>query len=205
MMRKPALALFVPALLFLGVLVLPSPGQAVTNAANRRVGTTTDATAVSVAVSKEFFPTAKSLDTVVVARGDVFADNLNGSALAGAVKGALLLTDGGSTAALRPEVLTEINRVLKAPSGTCSTANTDVFILGGTAAVSGAAEASIKAAGWCVTRLGGANRIATALSIGTRSGSAAARPTMHSSPARTTQPTRPRAVRSPGETGSRSP
>ena len=167
-MRKSAVALFVPVLLFLGVLVLPSPGQAVTNAANRRVGTTTDPTALSIQVSQEFFKTAKSLDTVLVARGNNFADNLGGSSLAGAVKGPLLLTKGntpGGTEALSAGVLDEINRVLKPASGACTLANTDVFILGGVNSVSRRPKATIKAAGWCVTRLGGANRVATALLI----------------------------------------
>jgi len=79
-----------------------------------------------------------------------FPDALGGAALAGAVKGPLLLTPKASVPA---EVLNEISRL----------GATKIYVLGSTAAVSAAAfnQLDAKIAGVPV-RLGGANRYATA-------------------------------------------
>jgi putative cell wall-binding protein len=165
-MRRSPLKFLLPLVMLLGLMVVPTAAQAVTTSGNRRIATATEPTAVSIQISKHFITTNQSLDAVVIARSDVFADNLNGSALAGTVKGVLLLTDGGSDAALRSEVRIEVNRVLKSPTKPCSDpAGTQVYILGGEQAISKSAETTLRNDGWCVTRLDGATRVETAISI----------------------------------------
>lgn len=87
-------------------------------------------------------------DTVVIAAGEQFPDGLSASALCGVYDAPLLLTPGRS---LHSAVAAEIQR-LEA---------TRAFIVGGTNAVSPAVEASLKALGLTVTRIGGANRYET--------------------------------------------
>lgn len=165
-MRKSPLKLFLALAMLLGLMVVPTAAQAVTTSGNRRIATATEPTAVSIQISQHFIKTNQSLNAVVIARSDQFADNLNGSALAGTAKGVLLLTDGGPDAELRPEIRTEVNRVLKSATKPCTDpAGTQVYILGGDQAVSAAVESTLVNDGWCVKRLGGANRFETAISI----------------------------------------
>ena len=94
-------------------------------------------------------------DTVtdtVIARSDVFADGLTGSALAGTLGAPLVLNPMG---ALDPRVLAQLEA-----AGT-----TDVTLLGGVDALSADVEQSLVDAGLTVTRLGGANRFETAALI----------------------------------------
>jgi putative cell wall-binding protein len=164
--RRSPLKFLLPFVMLLGLMVVPPAAQAVTTSGNRRIAEATEPTAVSIQISKHFIKTNQSLDAVVIARSDVFADNLNGSALAGTVKGVLLLTDGGPDAELRSEVRNEINRVLKSPTKPCSDpAGTQVYILGGEQAISKSAETTLRNDGWCITRLDGATRVETAISI----------------------------------------
>ena len=97
--------------------------------------------------SKAGFESAK---TVIISRGDLFADALAGSALAGAVDGPILLT---APTSLSAEVLAEIDRL----------GATSAYILGSEGAVSAGVEAALKAklGNDAVTRLAGSNRYET--------------------------------------------
>ncbi len=88
--------------------------------------------------------------TVVISRGDMFADALSGSALAGAVDGPILLT---APTTLSPGVLAEIERL----------GATSAYILGSDSAVSASIETALKSelGAANVTRLAGTNRYAT--------------------------------------------
>ena len=96
-----------------------------------RVGT-------AIAASVKAFPTAGSVETVVIATSMNWPDALGGAALAGAVDGPILLTNPTS---LPAEVGTEIGRL----------GATKAIILGGPSAVGTAVETALK------TRLGAAN------------------------------------------------
>lgn len=128
-----------------------------------RIAASTDATAASVDVSAQTFHGEDAL-MAVVGRNDVFADNLGGSALAGFGSGPLLLTDPGP-APLRPEVLAELQRALGPARGGDCTEEPEVYVLGGAAAVSPAAEQQIAAAGYCTMRLAGPSRVETAIAV----------------------------------------
>ena len=109
-----------------------------------------DRYATAVAVSKKNFATA---DTVVLATGADFADALAASGLAGAYDGSLLLTKPTS---LPANVKGEIAR-LKA---------TQVFIIGGTNAVSAEVAAEVDAmTGVSIKRIFGNDRYRTAAAI----------------------------------------
>ncbi len=109
----------------------------------------------AIAIAQDSYPNPKSADAVVVARADNFADALPGGVLAYKENGPLLITMSGG---LHSKVEAEISRVLK-DDGT-------VYILGGTAAISNAAENQIKnMANYTVIRLQGANRTETAYKI----------------------------------------
>lgn len=88
-------------------------------------------------------------DTVVVARGDVFADALAGNYLAGATNAVTLLTrhDG-----LPPETVTAI-QALNAKKA---------YVLGGEAAINSAVEAHLRSLGLATQRIAGATRYETA-------------------------------------------
>ena len=96
----------------------------------RLAGANRDLTAANI--SQISFPQAQSADSVVIARGDEFADALTGSVLAGQKGGHLLLTQ---PIRLPSEVAAEVKRVLKS-GGT-------IYLLGGTAAISQAIEAEL--------------------------------------------------------------
>ncbi|HSQ21398.1 MAG TPA: cell wall-binding repeat-containing protein, partial [Coriobacteriia bacterium] len=98
-----------------------------------------------------------SVETVVIATAYNWPDALGGAALAGAVKGPILLT---SPTALPAVVLTEIDRV----------GATSAIILGGTSAVGTPVEAALNAklGDANVDRIGGADRYQTARSIAAR-------------------------------------
>lgn len=122
--------------------------QPVTDDVTRVAGANRYDTAIQA--SKEAFDAA---DTVVVATGENFPDALGGAALAGAVSGPILLTPA---AAIPASVLAEIDRLNA----------TDIYVLGGTGAVSAAAFAQLDAAiAGTPVRLGGADRYATAVLV----------------------------------------
>ena len=97
---------------------------------------------------------------VVLSRSDEFADALAGTPLAARRGGPLLLTPSAS---LLPVTMQEIERVLP-PGGT-------VYLLGGEAALAPTVADSLRAAGFQVERLSGANRFETAVAIATEVGS----------------------------------
>lgn len=93
-------------------------------------------------------------DTVVLSRGDVFADALAGTPVAASANGPLLLTESKG---LRPEVLDEIKRVL--------TAGKTVHLLGGFVALDESIDGALEAAGYEVVRISGDDRYATSVAI----------------------------------------
>lgn len=106
----------------------------------------------AVQMSKTTFP-AGSVDTVVLATGENFADALAASGLAGAYEGSLLLT---TRDAVPTVVLAELSRL----------GADKVVIVGGTAAVSASVETYLRnVAGYTVQRIQGSNRYATAAAI----------------------------------------
>jgi putative cell wall-binding protein len=120
----------------------------------------------AVLVSQDLWATAGAAgddrlaaNSVVLSRSDTYADALSGSALAAAKQGPLLMTP--PTGGLNPDTRTEIQRVLGG-----NTSDT-VYVLGSTTAISTQAENEVKAMGYTVVRLAGANRYATSIKIAT--------------------------------------
>jgi ell wall binding domain 2 (CWB2) len=108
----------------------------------------------AIATSQDQFPVSGSASAVVLTRADTYPDALAGVPLAAKVGGPLLLTSSNSlSAAVRAEII----RVL--PAGG------QVYILGGTAAVSAAVATTVTGLGFVVHRLAGANRFATAVAV----------------------------------------
>jgi len=107
----------------------------------------TDRYGTSAAISASYWGAA---DTVVIASGAGFADALSAAPLAGAYDAPILLTKPTSL----PDVIgDEIERL----------GATEAYIIGSTSAVSDAVRAQLAARGvTSITRLGGANRYATA-------------------------------------------
>lgn len=163
-MRRSSAGFLVSLLLATGLVAAPSGVDAVTQPGNERIASTTDPVLASVQLSQHFIKNRGDVEAVVLGRSDQFPDNLGGSALTGASKGVMLLTDGGSSASLRTEVRDEIKRVLtpRAAGAACTETTANVYILGGTAAVSASVENTLESDGWCVIRRGGSNRFGTA-------------------------------------------
>jgi len=117
---------------------------------------TSDPTAAAIDVAQRRFADdgsgGREADHVVLSRDDEFADSLAGSALTG--DGALLFTDSD---ALTPATEDEIDRLLGLLGR--------VYVLGGVNAVSDAVVTDLRAQGYDVQRLWGADRIATALAV----------------------------------------
>jgi putative cell wall-binding protein len=102
------------------------------------------------------FESLINAQSVVLTRGDTFADALSASVLATAKQGPLLMTPPTS---LNADTVKEINRVLFPHTGAI------VYLVGGTSAISTAVENQIKAMGFVTKRLSGANRYATAVAV----------------------------------------
>jgi putative cell wall-binding protein len=128
---------------------------------SRRLASSSDPVTAAVGLSRSVFRDGGAT-RVLIGRNDVFADSLAGAALAGK-DGPILYTTGGTGQPLRAEVLAEVRRVLGPPKG-CG-AGAQVFILGGTGAVSTRAEQAIVSAGYCVKRYAGASRVETSVEI----------------------------------------
>ena len=127
-------------------------GQAVTVV--RLAGADRYATAAAIAARfpKDSVGMVGGKRVALLASGTGFADALSGSAAAAGTHLPLLLT--------RPDVLSpQVLPTLQALGVS------QVMVLGGTAAVSGAVAAQLTGAGLAVTRLGGADRVATATLI----------------------------------------
>jgi uncharacterized protein YkwD len=124
------------------------------------------AVAEAVRVSRAVFGDAggqgRQAEYVVLARGDVFADALGGSALA-ADRAPILYTSGPSASEPDPALVSatraEVDRVL-GRSGR-------VYLLGGADAVSGRVATELDGAGYDVQRLYGASRVETAVAVAT--------------------------------------
>ncbi|MEE8603643.1 DUF302 domain-containing protein [Euzebya tangerina] len=110
------------------------------------------ATSLALAALTDTGTDTDTSSTTVIARSDVFADGLTGSALAGVLGAPLVLNPMDS---LDPRVLAELQR-----RGT-----TDVTLLGGVDALSADVEQALVDAGIAVTRIGGLNRFDTAALI----------------------------------------
>ncbi len=104
----------------------------------------------SVAIARQGWPNGAA--TVVLARGDLTVDALAGSVLAKQHDAPLLLTQPDS---LPDIVKEEIARLMPQT----------VYLLGSQVAISTAIEDQLKAAGYTVIRLAGANRVETALAV----------------------------------------
>jgi len=109
-------------------------------------------TFAAVDISRVRFPDDGSAAHVVLVRDDAFADSIAGSGLTG--DGPLLFT---ATDELSAPTADEIDRVLDAGD--------TVYLLGGTAAISGTVADALATRGYDVTRLAGGTRIGTALAI----------------------------------------
>lgn len=110
--------------------------------------------ATAVAISKDTFD-ASTVNTVVLATGDQFADALSASGLAGAYESPLLLTARNSISA---GALSEIDRL----------GASKVVLVGGTSAVGPEVETSLGTAGYTVERVSGSDRYATAAQVALR-------------------------------------
>ena len=124
-----------------------------------------DRLGTAIAASRAVWPTpgsnpnAGTANCVVLSRSDQFADALGGSALAEHFSGPLLLTQ---SAGLNPATRAEIARVLGTPNA--QTPKT-VYLLGGEQALSPAVFNAVKALGYNVQRIGGADRFATSVAV----------------------------------------
>src|SRR5690606_29166346 len=98
----------------------------------------------------------------VIATVENFADALAGSGLLGPRP--LLLTGGTS---LHPDVAAELARLNAGREG-----GRELFLLGGTAALSAGIETSLANAGWTVIRLAGGSRIETSGAVASQISSA---------------------------------
>ncbi|HUG83958.1 MAG TPA: cell wall-binding repeat-containing protein, partial [Euzebya sp.] len=150
--------------LVLAVVSAGSPAGPQEPDAVRRVGDSADPVVASVLLSQATVPMDGTVEGVVVAREDVFADALAGAALAGSSR-PILFTAGGPDAPLRQEVGQEIERLLGGPHGCEGAPQGEVWVLGGEQAVSAEAAAEIEASGYCVRRFAGATRVHTSVQI----------------------------------------
>jgi predicted extracellular nuclease len=107
----------------------------------------------AIEISQDSFD-ASTAEAVVLARADIYPDALAGTPLAVAVDGPLLITSPDD---VRDDVGAEIQRVL--PSGGT------VHILGGPQALDASVRAELEALGYQVVRIGGQDRIDTAIAV----------------------------------------
>ncbi|MGI9018143.1 MAG: cell wall-binding repeat-containing protein [Euzebya sp.] len=134
-----------------------------------RIGRADDPISAAIDISQATFA-AGSADYVILGRDDVFADNLGGAALAGLpsdrLGGPLLFTEGGPEGRPTEAIVEEINRVLGPGDGCEQGDPVDVYILGGTDAVSNiTGEGLVEGSGYCDKRLAGTTRIETAVAV----------------------------------------
>ena len=165
-MSRPLPRLLAVVGLLLALLALPATAQE--DPTVERLAADSDVAAAAIAMSQRTFDSPGSADYIVLGRDDAFPDNLAATALAG-TRGPLLYTTGGPDAALRADVRDEIERLIPPFDQPCTTADAElgyeVYIVGGTSAVSAAAEQELIDANYCVLRIGGASRYETARRI----------------------------------------
>ena len=106
----------------------------------------------AIAIAREDFPHEEDGFTVVLARADVAADALASSWLAGSRSGAVLLTGPDE---LHAATRAQVDRMLRPGE--------DVFVIGGTEALSPAIEEAVSE--YDVIRLAGADRFETSVAI----------------------------------------
>jgi putative cell wall-binding protein len=123
---------------------VPATAHATASASLTRLGGS-DRFGTAVAISKDVWDD-KQAQSVVLARSDAFPDALAGTPLATRKNGPLLLTPSRS---LHGSIAAELRRVL--PAGR------NVYLLGGTFALSDGVARSVAALGYKVVRLGGAD------------------------------------------------
>ncbi len=114
------------------------------------------ATSASAAISSH---TGAATASVLVS-GDSYADGLSAAALAGAVGGPVILTD--------PDTLKGSTSLAIGQINSTTAAGHTVYIVGGTAAVSAGVATSISDLGYVVSRVSGADRVATADAVATK-------------------------------------
>lgn len=125
--------------------------------ANSRIGANiTDNSAMSVAVAQKGWTSAQN---VILTRQDVLVDAMTSIPLSKKLDAPILMTNPNS---LSDAVLTEIKN-LKAEH---------VYIIGGAGAISSTVEEALNSQGLTITRLGGADRYATAAQIAQTLGAA---------------------------------
>lgn len=124
-------------------------------------GGTGEAGDVAIEACRVAVPFGERANRVVVARDDIFADALTGSALLDE-QSCILFTPGGDDQLLDAKTRAEIDRLLPDDGG-----DRPVDLVGGTMALSQAVEQELTDAGYAVRRLAGPNRYATARAIAT--------------------------------------
>ncbi len=115
-----------------------------------------------IEISKNGFPTAASVDALVLATSQNFPDGLAAGPLAAMVGGPVLLNPQAN---IDPNVLAEIARVFDGRADT----GVDVYVIGGPAAISDTVIAAIDVlTNVDVLRVSGSNRIKTAKAVAER-------------------------------------
>lgn len=151
-------AVFVVVSLVLSLMMVAPAGGQQPN--SPRIGEFEDVVLAAISISQQSFP-EQDAKHVVLGRDDDFADNLAGAPLAGRM-GPLLFTTGGPDAPLRPEVRSEIERVVEPRP---CTQGVGIYILGGTSAVSNSVELQLQGMDYCVKRFDGSTRVETSVLI----------------------------------------
>ena len=152
---KRSFAAVIAAALVASVLALvasPAGAAASVTATTRLSGADRYATANKVANPAG---TTVNQGKFVLVSGQSYADGLAAAGLAGAVGGAMLLTEPD-------QLTTSVQTTMSGMASTVAQANRYVWIVGGTNAVKPAVVTSLVAAGWNVTRIAGTDRYATA-------------------------------------------
>ena len=155
--RRTAKAVFLVLLVLLPTLVPGGlAGALQTTYTTRTVGA--DRYATSALAALDAYPSGAPSAVIVSGADANWPDGLPAASLAGVVGGPVLLTDPDELSASTGLVLGQIVSTLPPEAPT-------VYIVGGTAAVSEAVEASIVALGYTVDRVAGADRYATAVAV----------------------------------------
>lgn len=148
-MKKKVLSCLMLIVFFVFLVVPFSDALSLENTAITTRLSGRDRYETAVAISKHGWQEAH---TVVIARGDDYADALSGVPLAHALGAPILLTDKNNLSSV---VKNEINRLQAS----------NVYLLGGNGALSPEIEREIKAMGINVSRISGENRFATAAEV----------------------------------------